>query len=142
MSSEPNEFRVTDVREIHEFNLLSISYRGEMEFTAEHLRELDEYIAENCVPFSREIGSATGNLQFWTSSRGDHWELREAASAEDAAKQQAQRWADMGYRGPWTIMVSLSGVTSPPKSGDRIYAYEVVPQVSFEARRIEFKDLL
>ena len=80
-------------------------------------------------------------LFFWTSSRGDHWEKIEADSAENAAIIQAERWNQKGYRGPFTIMVSLSGLEQPPKSGDKVTTFELIPEVIFRAHKLEFKRL-
>lgn len=74
-------------------------------------------------------------LYFWTSSRGDHWEKIEADSAENAAIMQAERWSQKGYRGPFTIMVSLSGLDQPPGQGDRVWVFDVNPEVLFRAKR-------
>lgn len=89
----------------------------------------------------KEIDLFVNRLYFWTSSRGDHWEKIEADSAETAAIIQAERWNQKGYRGPFTIMVSVSGLEQPPKSGDKVTTFDLVPEVIFRAHKLEFKKL-
>lgn len=176
MSDESKEFRVMDLWELsvshdanpdsHEFTLVSVSPSGgKIEFTAEKLLELESYIEQNAMPFSREtkieseldVDTVVSDalfaksqlvqmlvqepLKFWTSSRGDCWEQIEAKSAEEAAMKQAERWSDLGYRGPFTIMVSLSGVPSPPKAGDRIWIFDIQPEVTMKATKLDYKTL-
>ena len=121
----------------HEFTLVSVSPSGgKIEFTAEKLLDLESYIEQNAMPFSREIG-----LKFWTSSRGDHWEQIEAKSAEEAAIKQAERWNELGYRGPFTIMVSVSGIPEPPTAGDRVWIFDIKPEVTMKATKLDYKTL-
>ena len=81
------------------------------------------------------------SLYFWTSSRGDHWEKIEADSAETAAIIQAERWNQKGYRGPFTIMVSVSGLEQPPGQGDKVTTFDLVPEVIFRAHKLQFQKL-
>ncbi len=83
----------------------------------------------------------TDRLFFWTSSRGDQWEKIESDSAETAAIIQAERWNQKGYRGPFTIMVSVSGLEQPPTQGDKVTTFDLVPEVIFRAHKLEFKKL-
>ncbi len=87
------------------------------------------------------LGYFTYPLFFWTSSRGDHWEKIEADSAETAAIIQAERWSQKGYRGPFTIMVSVSGLEQPPGQGDRVWVFDVNPEILFRATRLDYKIL-
>ena len=117
MSDDPNEFRLIEVRQ-------------------EDVINVDAFQSW----LSKHLGF-TDCLYFWTSSRGDHWEKIEADSAETAAMIQAERWNQKGYRGPFTIMVSLSGLEQPPKQGDRVTTFELIPEVIFRAHKLEFKSL-
>lgn len=116
MSDDPNEFRVIEIRE-------------------DDVIEPDAFKA-----WIHQLGFAD-RLYFWTSSRGDHWEKIEADSAETAAMIQAERWNQKGYRGPFTIMVSVSGLEQPPGQGDRVTVFELVPEVLFKATRLDYKIL-
>lgn len=177
MSDESKEFRVMALWELsvshdanpdsQEFTLLSVSPSGgKIEFKAEKLLELESYIEQNAMPFSRESDSLpevsqwdrepclppgllsrllektfVERLLFWTSSRGDHWEQIAAKSAEEAAMKQAERWSQLGYRGPFSVMVSLSGVPTPPKSGDRVWIFDIKPEVTMKATKLDYKVL-
>lgn len=151
--------------ESDEFELVSVSpANGKIEFTAAELLDLDRYIKQNGTPFSREakieseleVDTAVSDvlfakkkldqmlvrepLKYWyyTSSRGDHWEHIEATDQARAAEEQARRWSELGYRGPFTIFVSLSLLDAPPKRGDRVFVYRVEPQTSFVTSRLDF----
>lgn len=144
---------------------------GKIEFTPAELLDLDRYIKQNGTPFSREAKilrkakiesefdvdlvvsdklSAKSQLaqmlvqepyKYWTSSRGDKWEHIEATEPARAAEEQARRWSELGYRGPFTILVSLSLLDAPPKKGDRVYVYRVNPQTSFVTYRMDYINL-
>lgn len=102
----------------------------------EQRKEFERWMECNLI-----LGYFTYPLFFWTSSRGDHWEKIEADSAETAAIIQAERWNQKGYRGPFTIMVSVSGLEQPPKSGDKVTTFDLVPEVIYRAHKLEFKKL-
>lgn len=109
MSDDPNEFRVIEIRD--EDVIQSVAFKAWM---------------------TDQLG-IPDRLFFWTSSRGDHWEKIEADSAETAAIMQAERWSQKGYRGPFSIMVSVSGLEQPPRDGDRVWVFDVNPDVLFRA---------
>ena len=113
------------------------------EFEVIDIREFDTVSGDEFKRWVEEtIGSRFGDgFKFWTSSRGDHWEQIEAKSAEDAAVIQAERWSELGYRGPFTIMVSQSGLPAPPKSGDRVWIFDVKPEVTMKATKLDYKFL-
>ena len=113
------------------------------EFEVIDIREFDTVSGDEFKRWVEEtIGSRFGDgFKFWTSSRGDQWEQIEAKSAEEAAIIQAERWNQKGYRGPFTIMVSVSGLEQPPKSGDKVTTFDLVPEVIFRAHKLEFKNL-
>lgn len=117
MSEDPNEFRVIEIRD--EDVIQSVAFKAWM---------------------TDQLG-IPDRLFFWTSSRGDHWEKIEADSAETAAIMQAERWSQKGYRGPFSIMVSVSGLEQPPREGDRMWVFDVTPEVFFRAVRTEFRSL-
>ena len=116
MSDDPNEFRVIEVR------------------------DEDVIPSDAFQSWIHQLGFPDC-LYFWTSSRGDHWEKIEADSAETAAIIQAERWNQKGYRGPFTIMVSVSGLEQPPGQGDKVTTFDLVPEVIFRAHKLEFKKL-
>ena len=118
MSDDPNEFRVTDIRD--DDVIPSDAFQS--------------WLAKNYLGFA-------DCRYFWTSSRGDNWEKIEADSAETAAIIQAERWNQKGYRGPFTIMVSVSGLEQPPKSGDKVTTFDLVPEVIFRAHKLQFQKL-
>lgn len=113
------------------------------EFEVIDIRELDTVSGDEFKAWlSNKIGSSfTDTLMFWTSSRGDHWEQIEAKSAEEAAILQAQRWSELGYRGPFSVMVSLSGIPAAPKAGDRVWIFDVKPEVTMKATKLDYKVL-
>jgi hypothetical protein len=117
MSDDPNEFRVIEIRD--EDVIQSEAFKA---WITDHL-------------------GFPNRPYFWTSSRGDHWEKIEADSAETAAIIQAERWSQKGYRGPFTIMVSVSGLEQPPGQGDKVTTFELIPEVIFRAHKLEFKRL-
>ena len=117
MSDDPNEFRVIEIRDD---DVIPSDYFQSW---------LEKYLG------------FTGCRCFWTSSRGDHWEKIEADSAETAAIIQAERWNQKGYRGPFTIMVSVSGLEQPPTQGDKVTTFDLVPEVIFRAHKLGFKKL-
>lgn len=109
MSEVPNEFRVIEIRD-------------------EDVIQSDAF--KDWV--INQLGF-TDSLYFWTSSRGDHWEKIEADCAENAAIMQAEQWNQKGHRGPFVIMVSVSGLEQPPRSGDRVRVFDVNSDVLFRA---------
>lgn len=162
MSDDPNEFRVTDIRWVNDLPVpegydikpgdfikappaitctLTEDVRIRDDIRLIEVRDEDVIQSDAFKTWITDQLGFPDRIYFWTSSRGDHWEKIEADSAETAAIIQAERWNQKGYRGPFTIMVSVSGLEQPPKSGDKVTTFDLVPEVIFRAHKLEFKKL-
>lgn len=89
----------------------------------------------------QDVVIAGPKLKYWVSSRGDKWFQVEASSADEAASIKALEWADEGYRGPFAIMVSVSGLEEPPKAGSAVHGYLVDVIKKVEVKKLSFARL-
>lgn len=89
----------------------------------------------------QDVVVAGAKLKYWVSSRGDKWFQVEANSADEAASIKALEWAGEGYRGPFPIMVSVSGLEEPPKAGSAVHGYLVEVIKKVEVKKLSFARL-
>ena len=71
-------------------------------------------------------------VYYWTSSRGDKWEKSFGSNYCEAAEEQAKRWQQLGYKGPFIVLIGfLANQPEPPSKGAQVIQLKLEVVTSF-----------